>query len=430
MSQPTSPIAIPDFRRLWLARALANFATVGMVVLIGYQTYDLARADYGMSIAQASFMLGLLGAAQFVPLALLTPVAGVVADLFDRRHVVVFANCIDAAIALLIALATANGWLTLPLMFVLAALHGMARVFNGPAMSAIAPNIVPPALLPRAIALSSIAWQTGVVAGPALSGLLFARSESLPFFASSALLLLSAMLTSSIRPVRAVHEGPTQNPYRLVIDGFRFIRREHFLLGCITLDLFAVLMGGATAMLPVFARDILTIDGVPVGPEGLGLMRGAPAAGAALVGMWLSWKPMSDNVGSKMLWSVAAFGVATVVFGLSRDFMLSLACLFLLGAADMVSVFIRSTLIQLRTPDDKRGRVSAVSGLAISASNELGELQSGLAASLIGVTGAVVFGGVGAIIVTVIWAVVFPELRRTRTFDPIYLHHDTKEKVT
>ena len=411
MSEPTSPLQIADYRRLWLARCIANFATVGMVVLIGYQTYDVARADYGMDIPTASFMLGLLGAAQFFPLALLTPIAGVAADLFDRRHVVIFANALDAAIALVIALATQGGWLSLPLLFTLAALHGTARVFNGPALAAIGPNVVPPALLPRAIALSSISWQAGAVSGPAAMGLLFARDQALPYFLAAAFLLLSALLIGRIRPVRAVHEGPPQNPYRRVVEGFRFVRRERFLLGCITLDLFAVLMGGATALLPVFARDILH-----VGPEGLGLMRGAPAIGAALVGLWLSWKPFERNVGVKMLWAVVAFGAATIGFALSREFWLSLAFLGLIGAADMISVFIRSSLVQLNTPDDKRGRVSAISGLAISASNELGELQSGVAAALLGATGAVVFGGAGAIIVTAIWALIFPELRRARTF--------------
>jgi len=398
---------------------MSTFATVAMVVLIGYQTYDVARADYGMDIPTASFMLGLLGAAQFFPLALLTPVAGVAADMFDRRHVVMFSNTIDACVALTIGLATFNDWLTLPLLFTLAALHGTARVFNGPALSAIGPNIVPPALLPKAIALSSISWQIGTVAGPAVGGLLFAQSASLPYFLSAGLLLTAAITISTIRPVRAVHTGPPQNPYRRVIEGFRFIRNQRFLLGCITLDLFAVLMGGANAMLPVFARDILH-----VGPEGLGLMRGAPAIGAAIVAVWLSWRPLENNVGTKMLWSVAAFGAATIAFALSRNFLLSMGFLACLGAADMISVFIRNSLVQLNTPDDKRGRVSAISGLAVSASNELGELQSGFAAVLLGATGAVVFGGVGAIVVTALWAVIFPELRRARTFAPKYLDDD------
>ncbi len=432
LSEPTSPLQIADYRRYWLARFLATFATLSVVVLIAYQTYDIAREQYGMGLRDASLMLGRLGAAQFVPLFVLTPVAGWAADRFDRRRVVLFANVIDCIIALTLALTTLADTLTLPLMFVLAAAHGAARVFNGPALSAIAPNIVPPALLPKAIALSSMGWQVGTVAGPAAAGFLFAASHSLPYFISAGLLLFSGVLVSTIRPVRAVHEGPPRHPLRQIVDGFVFVRRERFLFGCITLDLFAVLLGGATAMLPVFARDILTwSDGTPVGAAGVGLMRGAPAVGAALVAAWLSWKPLENNVGVKMLWAVVAFGAATVVFALSTSFALSLAMLGFLGAADMISVFVRNSLVQLNTPDTMRGRVSAISGLAISASNELGEFRAGLMGGLLGAVGAVAIGGVGAIIVTAIWAVIFPELRKARTFAPTFLHTDqSKEPAT
>ena len=417
MKEPTSPLQIADYRRFWMARFLAVFSTLSMVVLIGYQTYDVARADYGMDRSQAAFMLGLLGAAQFIPLMLLTPLAGVAADRFDRRFVVLCANGIDAVIALTLAFVTWRGGLTLPLLFSLAALHGSARVFNGPALSAIAPNLVSEELLPKAIALSSIAWQVGTVVGPAVGGFLFAWSPASPYFFSAGLLLVSGLLIVSIRPVRALHEGPPVHPLKQMVEGFQFVRRERFLLGCITLDMFAVLLGGATAMLPVFARDILA-----VGPEGLGVMRGAPAVGASLVAALLSWRPLERNVGVKMLWAVVAFGVATIVFALSRSFLISLGALACLGAADMISVFVRNSLVQLNTPDNKRGRVSSISGLAISASNELGELESGLVAGLIGATGAVVFGGVGAIVITAIWAWIFPELRRARTFAPTFLH--------
>lgn len=422
-ADPTSPLQIADYRRFWLARFLATFATLSVVVLIGYQTYDVAREQYGMGLRDAALMLGLLGAAQFVPLFVLTPVAGVAADRFDRRRVVLFANLIDCSIALALALATASDALTLPLLFGLAAAHGAARVFNGPALSAIAPNVVPPALLPKAIALSSMGWQVGTVVGPAAGGFLFAASAPLPYFVSAAMLLVSGLLISRVRPVRAVHEGPPRHPLRQIADGFVFVRRERFLLGCITLDLFAVLLGGATAMLPVFARDILD-----VGPEGLGLMRGAPAVGASLIAAWLSWRPLERNVGVKMLWAVVGFGAATTGFALSRSFALSLAMLALLGAADMISVFVRNSLIQLNTPDAMRGRVSAISGLAISASNELGEFRAGLMAGVLGAVGAVAFGGVGAIVVTAIWAVIFPELRKARTFAPTFLHSDTEKE--
>jgi len=415
VTAPTSPLQIADYRKIWLARFCSSFATTGMVVIIGYQLYDTARSDYGMSMAAAAFQLGLLGLAQFIPLALLTPLAGVAADRFDRRKVAAFAAVIDLTIALTLALATRYDLLTLPLIFVLAALHGSARVFVGPAVSSIVPNVVPAALMPRAIAMSSIAWQTAAVGGPAAAGLLFARSGDAPYWLAATLLVVSACLVLWIRPLPAPPSSRDTHPFRQVGDGFRYVWRERFLLGCVTLDLFAVLLGGATALLPVFARDILH-----VGAEGLGLMRAAPAAGAMLVAAWLSWRPLATNVGVKMLWSVAAFGAITVAFALSREFVVSLGLLAMLGAADMISVYVRSSLIQLNTPDDVRGRVSAISGLAISASNELGEMQSGVAAALLGATGAVVFGGVGAIVVTAIWAVWFPELRRAKTFAPQY----------
>jgi len=426
VTEPTSPLQIADYRRLWIARFFAIFATISMVVLIGYQTYDIARADYGMDRSTAAFMLGLLGLAQFVPLFVLTPVAGVAADRFDRRYVVVFSNTIDCVIALLLAVITLLDAMTLPILFILAAAHGAARVFNGPALSAIAPNVVPPRLLPKAIALSSIAWQAGTVVGPAVGGLLFAWDAPIPYFMSVAMLLVSAFLISRIRPVRAVHEGPPARPMKQITEGFHYVWHERFLLGCISLDLFAVLMSGATAMLPVFARDILA-----VGPEGLGLMRGAPAVGAALVAAWFSFRPLENNVGVKMLWAVVVFGAATSAFALSRNFALSLALLALLGGADMFSVFIRNSLIQLYTPDSKRGRVSAISGLAVSASNELGELRAGLFAGLMGATAAVAIGGLGAILVTAIWAWIFPELRKARTFAPTFQHDDQgKEPVS
>lgn len=411
-SGPASPLQIPDYRQYWIARFMGVFATMSMVVLLGYQLYAVARDDYGMSVAEASFQLGLLGLAQFIPLFLLTPVAGLAADRFDRRHVAAFANGIDALVAVVLALATWADALSLPILFALAAGHGAARVFVGPSMSAIAPNIVPPALLPRAIALSSIAWQSASVAGPAVGGLIFARSEWLPHALSAGLLGCSMLLILTVRPIRAKQDGPRLKPLKQITEGMIYVWRERFLLGCITLDLFAVLLAGATALLPAFARDILF-----VGPEGLGLMRAAPALGAATVALWLSFRPLQREVGVKMLWAVAAFGALTIAFAFSRYFVLSLAILAMMGAVDMISVFIRSSLVQLFTPDDKRGRVSSISGLAISASNELGEMQSGLAAALLGAVGAVVFGGAGAIVVTLVWAWYFPELRRARSFE-------------
>jgi MFS family permease len=413
VTTPASPLAIPDFRFYWVARFSAVIATMSMVVILGYQVYDTARADYGMSVREASFYLGLVGLAQFLPLFLLTPVAGWVADKFERRLVARLANAIDLVVCLVLALATQNDALTLPLLFALAALHGVARVFVGPAMAAIAPNIVPPALLPRAIAMSSIAWQTASVGGPALGGLLYAQSPALPHWVSAGFLLLAILMLSPVRRVVPPPMAAEARPIRQMADGLSYVRNHRFLLGAITLDLFAVLLGGATALLPVYARDILM-----VGPEGLGWLRAAPAVGAAVVALWFAWRPLHRNVGVKMLWAVAGFGAATIAFGLSETMAQALVALVALGGLDMLSVYVRSSLVQLHTPDAMRGRVSAVSGLAISASNELGELQSGVAAALLGPVGAVVFGGAGAIAVTGLYAYWFPELRRARTFDP------------
>lgn len=408
-----SPLSYPDYRYYWVARFTAVMATIAMVVVIGYQLYDTARTDYAMSIKEASFQLGLLGLVQFVPLALLTPVAGWAADRFERRSVAIFSNLIDITIAATLGWFTWTDGLTLPLLFGLAALHGVARVFSGPAMSAIAPNIVPPAVLPRAIAMSSIAWQSASVIGPAAGGLIYAAHPTSVYIFAVVLLAISALTLSRVKPVLPPPVEGRRHPLREMLDGLQFVWRERFLLGTITLDLFAVILSGATAMLPVYARDILH-----VGSEGLGLLRAAPALGAAVVALGLAIRPIERNVGVKMLWAVVVFGLATVAFGLSTSLILSLAMLVLLGAADMFSVFVRGTLIQLNTPDHMRGRVSAASGLAISASNELGEMRAGAMAAALGPVSAVVVGGAAAIGVTALWAWLFPELRRAKTFEP------------
>lgn len=413
LAAPSHPLAYRDYRLFWIARFSAVLATMGIVVVLGYQFYDVARSDYGMTIKEASFQLGLLGFAQFVPLALLTPVAGWVADRYDRRRVAALANGIDASMALILAFMTYTDALSLPLLYLMAALHGVARVFVGPAMSSIVPNIVPAKVLPRAIAFNSMAWQTGTVIGPGVGGILFAVFPSVPYWAASALLLVSVLCVSAIKPLPKVEIKGHSHPFRQMIDGLKYTWNERFLLGAITLDLFAVLLAGATALLPVYARDILM-----VGPEGLGWLRGAPAAGATVMALWFSFKPLHHNVGVKMLWAVVVFGLATIVFGISKNYWLSLGAMAVLGGADMLSVYVRSSLVQLNTPDEMRGRVAAVSGLAISGSNELGEMQSGLASALLGPVGAVVFGGVGAIFVTALWFRLFPELKNAKTFEP------------
>lgn len=404
-----APLKIRDYRAFWVARFFATVAGMMMVVVIGWQVYDIARES--MSRDDAAFLLGMIGLAQFLPLFCLALVVGVIADRVDRRYIA------RAAVALEIGCAGVLGWLALagdmPMLalFVVAALLGVGRAFQGPSMAALAPNLVPRELLPQAIALNSISWQTGAVLGPPLGAFLYAVSPAKPYVVAAILFALTFICLMIIRPVP--RPAPSVlTPWRSLVEGIAYVRHNKVLLGAISLDLFAVLLGGATAMLPVYARDVLH-----VGVEGLGPLRAAPSAGAVVMAVLLASRPLRRHVGPVMFGSVALFGLATIVFGLSTSYPLSLAALAVLGAADAISVFVRGSLIQLHTPDDMRGRVSSVSGLFISASNELGELESGLAARYIGAVPGVVIGGVGAIIVTVLWAWRFPQLRNADRFD-------------
>jgi MFS family permease len=423
------PFAFGNFRAYFIARLSATLGQMAMVIVIGWQVYDLARAS--MTIKEAAFQLGMIGVAQFLPLLFLSLFAGWVADRVDRRWIARGAVALEALCALSLAWLTWRQTITLPHLFGIAAMLGVARAFASPALGALAPNLVPKAILPTAIALSSLAWQSGTVIGPAMGGYLYAAASWLAYAASGGLFLLSLVMLFLIGPVPRTAVKVSGSPWAQMIDGLHYVRRNRLVLGAISLDLFAVLLGGATAMLPVYARDILQ-----VGSEGLGHLRAAPALGAVVTALFFSWRPLKTDVGVKMLLAVAVFGLATVVFGaaapilvpligpgavgnaLSPAVMISLAALFVLGAADMISVYVRQSLIQLYTPDEMRGRVGAVSTLFISGSNELGEAESGFLAALIGPVAAVVGGGIGAILVTVAWARLFPELRRARTFDP------------
>jgi MFS family permease len=403
------PLGIPAFRSFWLARLATTIAQMAMVIVIGWQVYDIARET--MSIREAAFQLGLIGLVQFVPLFVLTPVSGWTADRLDRRYIARAVISLELLCALALFLATWKGFISLPILFSVAALLGVARAFAGPALGALAPNLVPREILPNAIALSSAAWQTGAIAGPALGGILYDVTPHLPYGLSAVLFAFSVACLFMIPELQQTPLKPG-SPWRQMADGLAYVRRNRLVLGAITLDLFAVLLGGVTAMLPVYARDILH-----VGADGLGPLRAAPAAGATLTAIFFSIQPLKTNVGAKMLTAVVIFGAATAVFGISTSFLLSLAMLAVLGAADMFSVYIRQSLIQLHTPDQMRGRVAAVSTLAISASNELGETRSGFTAALIGPVIATVGGGLAAIGVTLLWAGLFPELRRARTFE-------------
>jgi MFS family permease len=404
-----APLRIPAFRAFWVARLATTIAQMAMVIVIGWQVYDIARAT--MSIREAAFQLGLIGLVQFVPLFILTPISGWAADRLDRRYIARAVILLEMLCALILFGSTWGGFISLPILFGVAALLGVARAFAGPALGAMAPNLVPREILPNAIALSSTAWQTGAIAGPALGGLLYDVTPQLPYALSALLFGVSVICLFTIPPLKRAPLKPG-SPWQQMVDGLSYVRRNRLVLGAITLDLFAVLLGGVTAMLPLYARDILQ-----VGADGLGPLRAAPAAGATLTAIIFSIRPLKTDVGVKMLTAVVVFGAATAVFGISRNYLLSIAMLALLGAADMFSVYIRQSLIQLHTPDEMRGRVAAASTLAISASNELGETRSGFTAALLGPVAATVAGGIAAIAVTVTWAVIFPELRRARTFE-------------
>ena len=411
MSQPPHPFSIPAYRAFVLARLAMVLAQEAMVVAIGWQVYDLSRQTMGLK--ESAFRLGLIGVVQFLPLLLLTLVVGWVVDHIDRRKIARVVTALQIGCAAVLGVLNHMGAIGLPALFSVAALLGVARAFAGPAFSALGPNLVPPEILPRAIAFNATAWQVGVIVGPALSGYLYAAGHSLPYLAAAALFTLAMLLLFTIGKVRRPLAHRTGPPWRQMVEGLHYVRHNRLVLGAISLDLFAVLLGGATAMLPIYARDILH-----TGPEGLGHLRAAPAVGASITALWLSVRPLRHNVGPIMLGGVALFGISTIIFGLSRSEPLSLCCLAALGVGDMVSVFVRQSLVQIYTPDAMRGRVGAVSTLFISGSNELGEAESGLIASLIGPVAAVIVGGFGALAVTILWARWFPELRRARTFDP------------
>lgn len=403
-----------------------TLAQYAMLLIIGWQTYNIAR-DGGMSVGEASGQLALIGLFQFLPLFVLTPFSGLAADRFDRRRLGQAMVAVQLLCAGALAITTFTETITITVLFAVAGLLGIARCFSGPALSALAPNLVPKAILPTAIALSSIAWQSGTIAGPAIGGVLYGFAPALPYAVATVLLAITLVAFGLIGAVEQPVLRKDVRPIGQIVDGLGYVVRNKMVLGSITLDLFAVFLAGATALFPVYARDILQS-----GELGLAMLAAAPGVGALLTAAWFSWRPIDSNVGPKMLWSVAVFGVATIIFGLSTAMPLSLAMLFIIGAADMFSVYIRQSLIQLHTPDDKRGRVSSVSQLTISASNEGGDFFSGSLAFLIGPVAAVVAGGAGAIVTVALWSRLFPVLRTTKTFDPpadmIQPEHNTKSE--
>lgn len=403
-----------------------TLAQDAMLLVIQWQAYNLAR-DSGMNMAEGAGQLAIIGLLQFVPLFILTPFSGLAADRFDRRMLGLLTIALQLVCASTLLWFTSIDAISLPILFGVAILLGIARGFSGPALSALSPNLVPKAILPTAIALSSISWQVGRLVGPAIGAVLYAFEPTLPYAVATGLFAISILSLASVGKVPQPAMRKDQRPIGAIVDGLRYVGHNKMVLGAITLDLFAVFLAGANALIPVFARDILHTD-----ETGLAMLASATPAGAIVTGLLFSVRPLRSNVGPKMLWAVAVFGLATIIFGLSTSLPLSLAMLFIIGAADMFSVYVRQSLIQLHTPDDKRGRVSSVSMMTISASNEGGDAFSGSLAYIMGPVAAIVAGGAGAIATVLLWSRIFPVLRTTKTFDPpdnlLQESHDRKRQ--
>ncbi|WP_444814690.1 MFS transporter [Variovorax flavidus] len=381
--------------QLWVARLFGTAASQMLLVAIGWHMYDLTHSAWD---------LGLVGLYQFVPALLLALLAGHVVDRHHRGRIVAACFAVQGAVAMALLLAVHVAHDSRGLLLGLSLVLGAVRAFQMPAQQALTPLLVPPMLLPRAMAFSSAGMQGAIIGGPALGGLLFVAGMGVVYGAAFVFFVAAAVLVMRLHYVftPAAREPVT---LKTVLAGVDFIWKRKPVLGAVSLDLFAVLLGGAVALLPIYAKDILH-----TGPWGLGLLRGAPAIGALVMSIMLTRRPIERHVGRALLIAVAMFGVCMIVFGISRSFIVSLIALAVSGGADMVNVVIRQTLVQLETPDAMRGRVSAVNSIFIGASNQLGEFESGATAALLGPVGSVVAGGVGTVLVAAAWFRLFPSL--------------------
>ena len=387
--------------RFWLARVATALSVQMQGVAVGWQLYDLTSNPLD---------LGLVGLVQFVPVVLLLLVTGQIVDRHDRRWILALSQIAEAAGAFVLAAASFAGIIDARLIFATVFMLGAARAFESTASQTLLPGVVPPALLPRAIAVVASSTQAATIAGPALGGVLYVLGPSCVYATSTALSLAATLLILGIAVERTT---AAREPFSMAVlfAGIDFIRKSPIVLGALSLDLFAVLLGGATALLPIFARDVYAI-----GPWGLGLLRACPAIGALTVSLILMRRPLRAHVGHAMFVAVAIFGIATIVFAWSSSLVLSMAALAVLGACDMVSIVIRQTLVLLETPDAMRGRVSAVNGLFVGTANRLGDFRAGLMATWFGAVPAVLAGGFGILAVAAIWAMAFPALRRVQRF--------------
>jgi MFS family permease len=383
--------------RFWFARICSTISFQVAAVAVGWQVYALTHS---------TFALGMVGLVQFLPMLLLTLVVGQVADRFNRKTIISICQVVEASTLGLLAVSSYLHRLHPFGIYVAVAAIGAARAFESPSTQALVPGLVEDAKVPQAIAWSTSANQTASIVGPALGGLLYAFGPHVPYGLCACLFATAAVLSSTIVSKRRT-AGKAPVTAKSIFSGIHYIRERRNILGAISLDLFVVLLGGATALLPAYARDILN-----TGPWGLGLLRLAPAVGALATAILLAHHPIRSRAGHRMFAAVIVFGVATVAFALSRNVWISMAILCLLGAADVTSVVVRSSLVQLETPDEMRGRVSAVNSLFIGTSNQLGEFESGVTASWFGLIPATILGGVGSIVIAMIWMVLFPDLRK------------------
>ncbi|MBY5875021.1 MFS transporter [Rhizobium ruizarguesonis] len=391
-----------SYTRFFFARFLLSFSQQIVSVAVGWQMYDQTGS---------AIYLGLIGLVQFLPSLLLILVTGSVADRYNRRAIAALCSLVSAVCTLALLVMTVMGTFTPLPVFAVLLIFGIERAFMSPAVQSLAPNLVPEGALSNAIAWNSSSWQLAAITGPVLGGLLYGVSASTAYTVAVIFSVLGAALLYMIpKPVQKT-TGETKS-WAMILGGFSFIRAEKVVLGAISLDLFAVLLGGATALMPIFARDILTL-----GPWGLGLLRAAPGLGAIVMAIFLAAYPLKHRAGIYMFIGVALFGVGTIIFGISTNTEVSIAALALMGAADMVSVYVRESLIALWTPDQLRGRVNAVNMVFVGASNELGEFRAGTMAAIFGAVPAVVIGGIGTLVVAAIWASSFPKLRGIDTLD-------------
>ncbi len=387
------------FLLYFLARIFSNFSRQIVAVAVGWQVYQ---------ITGSALHLGLVGLAQFLPTALLTLTAGHAADRYDRKRIVQWCQWAEGLTAAWVAWGSQAGWIEVSHLYFASIIFGATAAFERPAGSAMLPSIVPNQMLQQGTALSSGAMHLASIAGPAIGGLLYAISPAMPWTSTAVFWVAAGILNGAVPSMpRLISTAPAS--WESVFAGVRFVRSNPTLLGVISLDLFAVLLGGATALLPIYAQDILH-----TGPLGLGLLRAAPAAGALVMTAWLTHHALQSKVGLRMFQAVIVFGLATVVFGVSTVMWLSLIALVIMGAADQVSVVIRLSLVQLATPDEMRGRVSAVNFLFVNASNQLGEFESGVTAAWWGAMPAVLVGGLGTVAVALAWMALFPTLRKVQ----------------